>query len=502
MSLLSRDKRGIFLSTGAPGPAEIRLATAMAVATLVLFVGVAPLARVPLGGVIAFVPAYESWTILCLLITAALLIGQFAILRSRGLLVLVTGYLFTAFIAIVHLLTVPGVFSATGLLGAGRQTSSWLFLAWHGGFPLCVIGFAFLGGSAGSQFGERADGRSRRAMMLLSLGCGLGALGLALLLLVMSTKGANALPVLITTTGAFTPMARALVGVECGFCLIALGALFTRRSRTLLDLWLMVAMVAWLFDLALSGLIDFSRFDLGWYMGRLYGALAFSSLLVALLVESATHYSRLSELYEALMVSNRALEHLSLHDGLTGLPNRRYFDTYLGRQAALMRRHQRSLALVLCDVDSFKAYNDSYGHQAGDECLTRIAIALRSCCRRPADMAARYGGEEFALVLPETDLEGALRIAEAAREAVARLRIPHASGLARPFVTFSGGVAIMDGSTEVTVTQLLATADEGLFQAKRHGRNCIVAASLQGPKAIVPVEPFTTLNAIAGAGAG
>src|SRR6185295_8859263 len=132
------------------------------------------------------------------------------------------------------------------------------------------------------------------------------------------------------------------------------------------------------------------------------------------------------------------LKNLSLHDGLTDLANRRHFDTYLADQFAIARRHKRALALVMCDVDSFKAYNDHYGHQAGDECLKQISTALRSCCRRPADKAARYGGEEFCVILPDTELTGALRIAESARDAVARLKIPHAHSPASSFASISG----------------------------------------------------------------
>jgi diguanylate cyclase (GGDEF)-like protein len=129
---------------------------------------------------------------------------------------------------------------------------------------------------------------------------------------------------------------------------------------------------------------------------------------------------------------------------------------------------------VLCDIDVFKAYNDRYGHQAGDECLKEVAAALRSCCRRPNDMAARYGHEEFALILPDTELNGAVRIAEAAREAVAQLRIPHAHSAAAPFVSISGGVAVLLGNGDAE--QLITAADESLFKAKHSGRNRMVSA--------------------------
>ena len=169
-------------------------------------------------------------------------------------------------------------------------------------------------------------------------------------------------------------------------------------------------------------------------------------------------------------------KNLSLHDGLTGLANRRFFDKYLADQIAIARRHQRTLALVLCDVDSFKAYNDHYGHQAGDGCLKQIAAALLSCCRRPADMAARYGGEEFALILPDTESTGAARIAEAAWHALAQAKIPHEHSPASPFVSISGGVAILPRKTDITAEQLIAAADQALYQAKELGRNRMVCA--------------------------
>ena len=177
-----------------------------------------------------------------------------------------------------------------------------------------------------------------------------------------------------------------------------------------------------------------------------------------------------------LGAANASLEHLSLHDGLTDLANRRYFDDYLAGQMAVARRHQRALALVMCDVDAFKAYNDQYGHQAGDECLKQVAAALRSCCRRPADMAARYGGEEFAVILPDTDLSGAARIAETARDAVAQLKIPHENSPASPFVSVSGGVAVLLPSIDMNTQQLTEAADRALYQAKQAGRNRMVCA--------------------------
>jgi len=201
---------------------------------------------------------------------------------------------------------------------------------------------------------------------------------------------------------------------------------------------------------------------------------------------------QLTQLSAELTAANVSLEQLSLYDGLTGLANRRFFDKYLADQLALARRHGRSLALVMYDVDAFKAYNDHYGHPAGDECLKKIAAALRSCCRRPGDIAARYGGEEFAMILPDTELIGAARIAEGAREAIAQLRIPHEHSPASPCASISGGVAVLLRQFDVPAQQLITAADQALYQAKHLGRNRIVFA--QGKPGPGIREAFAVAN--------
>jgi diguanylate cyclase (GGDEF)-like protein len=194
-------------------------------------------------------------------------------------------------------------------------------------------------------------------------------------------------------------------------------------------------------------------------------------------VQERTH--ELAQVSSQLTLVNGALKLLSQQDGLTGLANRRFFDAHLGDQVAIARRYGRSLALVLCDVDSFKAYNDHYGHQAGDACLKRVAAALRSCCRRTADMAARYGGEEFAIILPETGLSDAVQIAETAKDAVVQLGIAHEKSPTAPYVTISGGIAVLLHNGNSSAPQLIMEADRCLYQAKHLGRNRMVAAEAE-----------------------
>ena len=161
-------------------------------------------------------------------------------------------------------------------------------------------------------------------------------------------------------------------------------------------------------------------------------------------------------------------------DGLTGIANRRYFDVALDRELRRAQRVKGELSLLLIDIDSFKAYNDHFGHQQGDACLSTVAQALAAKLKRPADVAARYGGEEFAAILPDTSLEQARLHANAIREHVAGLALPHAPAAHWPMVTLSIGVASFDRERLHEVPALIAAADKALYAAKHGGRNRVV----------------------------
>ncbi|HEY9380994.1 MAG TPA: diguanylate cyclase [Burkholderiales bacterium] len=180
---------------------------------------------------------------------------------------------------------------------------------------------------------------------------------------------------------------------------------------------------------------------------------------------------KLFELSNELTESNRRLEQLSQSDGLTGVANRRYFDSFLQQHVALAARQKTNLSLVLCDVDSFKAYNDHYGHLAGDECLRKVAAILSHCCNRSTDLVARYGGEEFALVLPDTHRTGAAQHVRTIRQALAEAAIEHTHSVVSPFVTVSIGITAFTPGKDVRPEDLIARADEALYRAKETGRN-------------------------------
>jgi diguanylate cyclase (GGDEF)-like protein len=161
-------------------------------------------------------------------------------------------------------------------------------------------------------------------------------------------------------------------------------------------------------------------------------------------------------------------------DGLTGIANRRYFDVALDRELRRAQRVKGELSLLLIDIDSFKAYNDHFGHQQGDTCLSTVAQALAAKLKRPADVAARYGGEEFAAILPDTSLEQARLHANAIREHVAGLALPHAPAAHWPMVTLSIGVASFDRERLHEVPALIEAADKALYAAKHGGRNRVM----------------------------
>lgn len=178
----------------------------------------------------------------------------------------------------------------------------------------------------------------------------------------------------------------------------------------------------------------------------------------------------------ALREANRELEALSATDGLTGLANRRRLDEVLGNELRRAMRSSAPLAVAMLDVDFFKKYNDHYGHQAGDICLRRVAGVLREGCHRAGDLAARYGGEEFVLVAPETDLAGALAMAETLRAAVEALRLPHVES-EFGHVTVSIGVAALHPDAGHHADLLLSMADRAMYRAKLQGRNRVAASA-------------------------
>jgi two-component system, cell cycle response regulator len=180
---------------------------------------------------------------------------------------------------------------------------------------------------------------------------------------------------------------------------------------------------------------------------------------------------RQSQLCCRLQTANQKLQKLAILDGLTGIANRRYFDLVLDKEWQRLAREQQPLSLILCDIDYFKAYNDTYGHQQGDRCLKQVAQVLQQSTKRPADLVARYGGEEFALILPHTDAPGALFLAHRIVRQLTQKALPHCQSQVSNVVTLSIGIATKIPHSKQASSTIIETADNLLYKAKKAGRN-------------------------------
>jgi diguanylate cyclase (GGDEF)-like protein/PAS domain S-box-containing protein len=198
---------------------------------------------------------------------------------------------------------------------------------------------------------------------------------------------------------------------------------------------------------------------------------------VSRIVGTLSDISKFKQVEVALQKANEELQRLAALDDLTQIANRRRFDARLEQEWRRARRDRRPMAVIICDIDKFKNYNDAYGHLQGDQALYRVAQAANSALKRPMDLVARYGGEEFAILLPDTDTAGARRVAQEVRKGVAAMHIAHGASDVCDHVTLSFGVASMVPASDRPSRIFLEMADRALYRAKAQGRNCIVCAA-------------------------
>jgi signal transduction histidine kinase len=275
------EEQHFILSSLSPGRVQRRLALAVALALLVaFFIAAGPLSTIQLARMDAFVPAYATAIFVNDSITAVLLFAQFSIARSRALLVIASGYLFTALVVIPWMLTFPGVFAPSGLLGAGPQSTNWLYILWHAGFPMFVIAYALL---KDADPAKRLWQGSAAAAVLSSVAVTAAVVCVATFLV---TAYDPLLPRLMLDTGRPSALWPYAAGSMTLLSVLALIVLWL-RWRSVLDLWLMVVMCAYVAE------ISFPRFSVGWYAGRVFSLLSSSLVLLVLLYEITTLYAQL-----------------------------------------------------------------------------------------------------------------------------------------------------------------------------------------------------------------
>jgi len=238
----------------------------------------------------------------------------------------------------------------------------------------------------------------------------------------------------------------------------------------------MVTIAAYIVTQSVHGTL---ALDVGVLYVTYLAATAIFTLIANYTIERDQRFEYLVSLRErcrrvALTAVNTRLSELSRRDPLTGIANRRALDDYLERVPG--RPRQDAMAVVMLDIDHFKLFNERYGHQGGDECLQRVAHAIRDSLHRSGDMVARIGGEEFVVVLPGADVRAAADIADHIRQRVVELGIPHELSPDRKYVTISAGVAALDRATAADAKSILAQADAALYRAKAGGRNRVETA--------------------------
>ncbi len=459
----------LFLATNRAGQNQRRQAVIVIGVAIVACLIAAPFARVPLPPAWAFLSVHESALFVITLITAVLLFGQFEIVRSRALLILAAGYLYAAVMAIPHLLAFPGIFGPHGLFGNNPQISTWIFVFWRVGYEIALIAYALLRHRE-PAFGTRGAGGEIALAVAVVLIAG------SLFTLIAIVFGGS-LPELVQADGRYTSMTLAIAILSWSVGLVVLYMFWRRKPDSVLDLWLSVVIVLSLLAALQSSLFNAGRFDFGFYSGRLFGLAAASFVLINLLIENG-------RLYAKLAAGQAELRRLTTVDPLTGIANRRAFDTVLDAEWRRATRNRAGLSLLLLDVDCFKSFNDVYGHPAGDDCLRKIAGVLVGTARRGGELIARCGGEEFAVLLPGVGVAEATALAQRVCQSVRDLNVAHAASTVTAYVTVSIGVAAMlppraSNSRQASSASLVERADRALYAAKAAGRDRVAEDATQ-----------------------
>ncbi len=470
---------------GSAGPATLRFAGGFAALVVAAAVVVATFRDVQLPAFPQFAAFHAGFALVVDGIIAFLLFSQFAYRRQPSYAILGAAYLFSALVAVPFLLTFPGALKSDGGVIGGPQSAIWVWHAWHIVFPLVVV-LSLLAHA-------RAPGRAaagERVLPVIAWAVAASAL-LALLVGVAVTAFHDRLPVLLGAGAQpLTPAFHVVGGIAVALAACALGlAVWMARRRSVLHVWLAVLLTAFFADSLLS-MLSPARYSMAWYGGRVESMVAAGVLLLVFLGGINRLYYRLGMTVRELFVANRKLaalvsekdalvealqrredeiRQLAYYDPVTELPNRRMLMDRLGHDLAQGGRLGHSTAVLFLDLDKFKAVNDQFGHEAGDQLLREVGARLTRCVRS-SDTVARLGGDEFVILLPQiAHLDDAVSAAE---KVIGLFGQPVTVAGQRLDVTISIGIAIAPPGIGQDAAGLLVRADAAMYAAKQAGRNC------------------------------
>ncbi|GAC1492950.1 MAG: sensor domain-containing diguanylate cyclase [Vulcanimicrobiaceae bacterium] len=444
-----------------------RLALGLSASFVMVTLIAAMTGNVPGPNIRAFLPISATLWATAELLTAFFLFSQFYVAGKVAYALIATGYTFTGLMTLPYLYAFPGVFLEPPLATGALQVSVWLWVVWHCLFPLTIAATHLYDPSLEHRTVTRES--IGRVLVALVAGAAIFAISIASVIWVFRDE----LPRVLLPSGHFAPIYSAYVAPVVVLANIMACAVVSRRLKhaKALQVWVAVALLT----SALDGLVNATspgRYTVSWYVGKAEAMITASVVLIMLLFEVSTLYRRLFDVASI--------------DPLTGLDNRRSLDSKTHEVLALLPRMPDGVSLLMLDLDKFKSFNDAYGHAQGDHVLRVVAGVMRACASRPTDRIARYGGEEFVVLLPDTTLGGAERVAERIRATVELTPIVLSNG-SFGSITTSIGVAHVPRGESTTVAQMLERADRALYLAKEQGRNRIVVADERLSPIVLPV---------------
>lgn len=435
-----------------------RLTSSLCALALLLAIGglIMPMAARPVSRLPAFMLAYGITMVVLNALLATLFLCKATASGQSRLNILAAAYAFVVLMMMPAIFSFPDAIVAGSIIG-NRMSAIYLWIVWHYGFGLAAIWYLT----------RPATEHYRPGPILL------GTLAVAAAAVLVVTLAAGHLPDIFVDGVAFGSPVLKLVPVSLLALALAGFVLAVQRARTVEDIGLAVGLGATCLDIWLS-FYGGPQYSAGWYAAKVFGLAASVAVLAALCLEITTLYLNAAK-------ANEVLRRLAERDGLTQLFNRRHFDEQLTVQWRRASRSGEAMSVIMIDIDWFKNYNDTYGHQVGDLCLRAVGLALVSVRPDRQDFVCRYGGEEFVMLLPAVDAAGTAAVAEAIRATVARLAVPHRSS-PKGQVTVSVGAFTMaaEGSRPDLI---MRRADECLYEAKARGRDQVVSATTIVPAA-------------------